>query len=177
MSVPKSERGISEMEFYYNATKLRRMIIELLLKDFGMKHKIRTVKQIGVMYHFSDEDKLTLQSLMTKYEMDDSIIDEYPSWLINEFRDTILEILRNLRLNIRLANSIYITSKEEYNERRKYWTLAICNCQQLLDEMQFVIEMLNVDINKYMIYVEVITKEIALLKGVRKSDNKVLGKL
>lgn len=28
-----------------------------------------------------------------------------------------------------------------------------------------------------MIYVELITKEIALLKGVRKSDNKVLGKI
>lgn len=177
MSVPKSERGLSEMEFYYNATKLRRMMIELLLKDFGMKHKIRTVKRIGSMYNVSEEDKQTLQSIMTKYEMDDSIIDEYPSWLINEFRETILEILRNLRLNIRLANSIYISSKEEYYERRRYWTLAICNCQQLLDEMQFIIEMLDVDVNKYMIYVEVISKEINLLKGVRKSDNRILGKL
>lgn len=80
MSVPKSERGLSEMEFYYNATKLRRMMIELLLKDFGMKHKIRTVKRIGSMYEISAEDKQTLQDIMTKYEMDDSVIDEYPSW-------------------------------------------------------------------------------------------------
>lgn len=64
MSVPKSERGLSDMEFYYNATKLRRMMIELLLKDFGMKHKIRTVKRIGSMYQISDDDKQSSTSFV-----------------------------------------------------------------------------------------------------------------
>lgn len=177
MSVPKGERGLSGMEFYHTALALRREIISLLLRDFGLKKKERSIDLIAKMYGIDSTDEQTLKSIITKYRMDSSVIDEYPEWLINEFRDTILSILRSLRLNIRMANSIHVTNKAEYDERRNCWNRAIGNCQQLLEEMQFVIETLPVDAEKYMRYVGLIDKEINLLKGVRKSDNKILGRL
>lgn len=177
MSVPKSERGQSGLEFYHTALNLRREIIALLLRDFGLKKKVRTTEILTQMYSIDPEDEKTLQAILTKYQMDDSVIDEYPTWLVDEFRNTILLILRDLRLNIRMANSIYVTTKAEYEERRNHWNRAIGNCQQLLEEMQFVIETLPVNAEKYMRYVGMIEKEINLLKGVRKSDNKILGRL
>ena len=165
------------MEFYHIATKLRKEITALLLRGFGLKKKIRTTEILVKMYKIEPADEQTLKSILTKYRMDSSVIDTYPEWLIEDFRDTIITILRNMRMNIRMANSIYITTRAEYDERRNCWNRAIGSCQQLLEEMQFVIETLPVDAEKFMRYVGMIEKEINLLKGVRKSDNKILGRL
>lgn len=52
--------------------------------------------------------------------------------------------------------------------------MAVGNCEQLLQEMQYVISILDVDVNKYLPYVDMIEKEIALLRAWRKSDNRLL---
>lgn len=43
--------------------------------------------------------------------------------------------------------------------------------------MQYIISIIPVDAQKYMRYVDMIEKEIALLKGWRKSDNKILKRI
>ena len=48
---------------------------------------------------------------------------------------------------------------------------------QIHQEMQYIISIIPVDAQKYIRYVEMIEKEIALLKGWRKSDNKILKKI
>ena len=79
--------------------------------------------------------------------------------------------------NICSANTIHITNKEEYYLRRNYQTQAICDCENLLQEMQYVIYVTHPNVEKYMPYVDIIEKEIALLKGWRKSDNKIMKSL
>lgn len=37
MSVPKSKRNLSQLEFYHTAFTLRKNLTELLLKDFSIK--------------------------------------------------------------------------------------------------------------------------------------------
>ena len=177
ISVLVKDRGISSMDFFHNAIKLRKMIVELLLRDFGIKDKIRNPKVYANSIKMSDEDKIEWKRITEKYQMNRSVIDEYPKWLIIYFRENILLILRDMIFYIVKANSIYIDSELSYKERRHYQTLAICQCEILLQEFQFVIDVINVDVNKFMPYVELIEKEIALLKGWRKSDNKVLRKL
>ena len=44
MSVLKNKRSVSSLEFYHNAIMLRREITMLLLRDFGIKDKVRSVK-------------------------------------------------------------------------------------------------------------------------------------
>jgi hypothetical protein len=44
LSVLKSKRGLSKLEFYHNARKLRRDITSLLLRDFGVRNKVRKIK-------------------------------------------------------------------------------------------------------------------------------------
>lgn len=43
--------------------------------------------------------------------------------------------------------------------------------------MQYVLSIFPVDAEKYMVYVEMIEREIALIKGWRKSDNKIASRL
>jgi uncharacterized protein YjbK len=88
-----------------------------------------------------------------------------------------MQNLRELMRNITCANSIYPVCEEELTERRIYQDRAIGNCETLLQEMAYAISILSVDANKYMVYVDMIDREIALLKGWRKSDNKLKRKL
>lgn len=177
MSVIKNKRNLSGMEFYHNAVKLRREMTLLLLRDFGIKDKVRSVESFAKFQDMTDEDREALDYLMGKYHMGDRILEEYPKWFIEQERITIQGILKELIMNITAANTIYAHHISEFNDRRTFQNHAICNCEQLLQEMQFIITIIPVKAEKLMRYVEMIEKEIALLKGWRKSDNKILRRL
>jgi hypothetical protein len=151
MSVLKNKRGLSKLEFYHTARKLREDITNLLLRDFGVRDKVRKMKT-------EDHKEVT-------------IIEEYPDWLIVNFRQNIIGILRSLMLNITAGNTIYPTTMDELALRRRYQNGAIINCEQLLQEMIYCSDILPVKLEKFLPYVETVEFEIKLLKGWRKSSN------
>lgn len=177
MSVLKRKRNISKMEFYHNAIKLRLMITEFLLKDFGIKSRRRNLEFAKDVYDIEDEDVEEIENILSAYDLKNSFIDNFPSWLIDKERDYFMDLLRSLMKNICSANTIHITNKEEYYMRRNYQTQAICDCENLLQEMQYIIYVTHPNVEKYMPYVDIIEKEIALLKGWRNSDNKIMKSL
>lgn len=211
MSVPKGKRSVSELQFMATAKAIRKEFTDLLLRDFGLKDKIRTVEQyaktkkmlekdesdfleIVKKYHMSDQEAETLLEIVDKYQMaesdrarfvelvsaynmNDLVIEKYPSWLVEKVRSNILDILGKLQMNLTMANSIYPVNVAEFNERRLCQDRAIGNCYQLYQEMQFVILSFPVNAQKYMRYTDMIEMEIALIKGWRKSDNKILKRL
>ena len=177
MSVLNRKRNISKMEFYHNAIKLRLMITEFLLKDFGIKSRRRNLEFAKDVYDIEDEDVEEIENILSAYDLKNSFIDNFPSWLIDKERDYFMDLLRSLMKNICSANTIHITNKEEYYMRRNYQTQAICDCENLLQEMQYIIYVTHPNVEKYMPYVDIIEKEIALLKGWRKSDNKIMKSL
>ena len=174
MSVLKRKRNISKMEFYHNAIKLRLMITEFLLKDFGIKSRRRNLEFAKDVYDIEDEDVEEIENILSAYDLKNSFIDNFPSWLIDKERDYFMDLLRSLMKNICSANTIHIRNKEEYYMRINYQTQAICDCENLLQEMQYIIYVTHPNVEKYMPYVDIIEKEIALLKGWRKSDNKIM---
>jgi hypothetical protein len=153
LSVLKSKRSLSKLEFYHNARKLRKDITELLLRDFGVRDKVRKIKTEG--------------------NMELTIIDEFPNWLIIEFRNNVLRLLHNLIMNITAGNTIYPTIPEEITVRRRYQTAAIVNCEQLLQELMYCSDVLPLGLEKFTPFVDAIEFEIRLLKGWRKSTNKM----
>jgi hypothetical protein len=157
MSVLKNNRNLSKLEFYHNARKLREDITNFLLRDFGVRDKIRKIK--------------------TTENLDVTVIEEYPEWLIEFFRKSIINILRSLMMNIMAGNTIYPVTMEELAERRRYQTAAIINCEQLLSEMTYCADVLPVELNKFLPYVDRIDFEIRLLKGWRKSSNDLARKI
>lgn len=176
MGVPKSDRTLSKLEFFKNAVELRKDFIGLLLRDFGVKKRRWEISDFEGSYHISGEDAETLRELCHKYEIN-GLVTEYPKWLIENERQNILKILNELIGNITAANTIYPQSITEYEDRRLIQNHAIGNCEQLFQEMQFCIDIFPVDANKYMQFVDKINREIALLKGWRKGDNKILERL
>ena len=173
MSVLKSKRKTSRLEFLHNAYQIRRHFTNLLLRDFGTKDKIRSSKFYAKINHMEPEDQETFVGLTDKYHIS-TIVDEYPEWIISDMRNRIQSEIRFLIRNIIQANTIYPTTESEYIDRRRYQTAAIGCCEQIIQEMQYVIETLDVDVNKYLPYVDELDREVALLRGWRKSDNRLL---
>lgn len=122
------------------------------------------------------EDAAAFQEIAKKYSMA-SFIAEYPEWFVDKMRDSIWDIMRDMLLNITRAYSVWAVNIAEAWERRNCMDRAIADCESLLKELELAIDILPVDAEKYMRYVEQINEERALLKGWRKSYNKTLREL
>lgn len=174
MSVPKTKQRLSDLQFYRTALWLRKTIVFYLLRDFGIRDKIRKVGFFRKTVDVTEEDRAVIQQLADKYDLTNPLIEEYPMWYLEDERTCITGLLRSLVHNIRRANKIYPTTVAEFDQRRAYQNNAIGDCEVLLAEFQHLIEVLPIDINKYEETVEKIDTEVELLKGWKKADNRLL---
>ena len=174
-SVLKSLQNLSEMEFYKNAIRMRTSLTVWLLKDFGTRRNPRSVNK--VIRDISMEDKHVIDEIFAKYgkSPNKEFQSEYPSWFVEYEREVIVKILQDIIGNITSANSIFPSDdflKEEYGLRRKYQDMAITECYRLYQELQYIADCFNTDLNRFVPFLEAVEKEIDLLKGWRQSDNK-----
>jgi len=174
MTVIKRYRSVAKLEFFTNAQRLRRNIFLLTARDFGIKKTVRTVEMLTE--GMTDEDKTALKALAEKYGLA-RFNAEYPEWILEKFRNSLWDLTRDLLMNLTQANSIYALNTYEAQERRLLQDKAIGNCEQILKEFEFIIDVFPVISKKYMPYVDIIEREITLIKGWRKSDNKRLNNL
>lgn len=173
MSVVKSKRSVSSMEFMHNALNLRKYITFKLLKDFGIKD---TVRDKAYFFHTdklneAQRDKFNELLKLCDYN---ACLEEYPQWFISREREYISDLLRHMMADIITANNIYITSLELADQRRSYQNSAIATVECLIQEFTFLTDIIpQVNADKLQPFIEMAEKEIALLKGWRKSDNRI----
>lgn len=176
MAVPEHLRTESKVEFLSNFHKLRKYLYFLIARDFGLKAKSYDVDLLNKIYNLSDEDKAILDNISIKYGMRSFDVKKLPDWLVQHWRDDMIVIIRNASTEIELANSIYVTMKEEYTERRIHWNRALGYLNSIKDMLQEMIEMMKPPLGAYTEISKILEKEIRLIKGVRKSDNAFLNK-
>lgn len=170
MSVVKGKRKESQFEVIKHFYRMRKDITDLLLRDFGYSQK-KSQKKIEKMFGGKSYEELT-EKQQIHYSQKASRDYGFEEWFVGYQRDTIMDCIRNTTEYIFTANSIYPSIPEELVERRIYQDKAIGQCYRLLQELQYTIETLPVDIEKYIRFTDSINKEINLLKGWRKADNK-----
>lgn len=169
MSVLARKRKLSELKFYDNAIRLRRSMIYLLMRDLGAKRGVRDIKWMTKDMPPQDAELLLAvaeRNGLKRFEAD------WPSWIIEKLRDNIWRLLTDMMTSITRAYTIFATNRAEADERRLNQDRAIACCESLLKELELAIDVLPVDANKYKSQVRLITEEIMLLKGWRKSGNK-----
>lgn len=173
MSVPKGKRKPSQFEVFHHLTFLRKDVADLLLRDFGYspeKAKEKLSRRFGGKDYdeLSDVDKTLYDRILQKH-------GSFEDWFIIGEREIVIDCLRKIGEHVYTANSIYPTCVRELEERRLHQDLAIGQCYRLVQELQYAIETLPVDVNTYLRFSAQIQKEIDLIKGWRKSDNKFKG--
>lgn len=166
MSVVKSKRKPSQFEVFHHFSKLRKGVTLLLLNDFGY-----SVERARQNLDKSFGDNLTPEK-QTHYEKRLTKIVAFAAWFIPKEKEAVTDCLREITACLYGANSIYPMYHEELVERRILQDKAIGQCYRLTQELQYAIDVLPVDVDKYTRFAEMIEVEINLIKGWRKADNK-----
>lgn len=170
MSVLKAKRKSSQFEVFHHFYKTRKEITDLLLRDFGYDLE-RAEKRVAKMFGGRNYEELTPEEKV-RYDKLKAKNEAFDNWFIEDERKCIVDCLREITKEVFMANSIYPTVMEELVERRLCQDRAVGQCYRLTQELQYAIETLPVDVNKYLRFADMIQTEINLIKGWRKSDNK-----
>lgn len=170
MSVLKSKRKQSQFEVFHHLYKTRKEVTDLLLRDFGYDLE-RAEKKVSRTFSDRPYEELTPEE-QHRYDKLKARNQSFDEWFVADERQVIVDCLRTITEEVFVANSIYPTCREELVERRLHQDKAIGQCYRLTQELQYAIETLPVDVNKYLRFADMIQTEINLLKGWRKSDNK-----
>ena len=173
MSVPNGKRKESRFEAQHHFYRLRADVTNLMLLDFGFSEE-KYRKHIE-RYQETHAQAENVDEVVARYQKK---CDSFKKWFIDRECDAVLEILRRIESEFTAGNSIYPSETPakvmEFCERRKHIDEAIAQCYVLKQELQYVISSLPVNINKYERLSVDIDKQIALYKGVRQSDNRLL---
>jgi len=159
MSVIASKRNPSRFEPIKHAVDLRVLLTALLVRNFGIKDLEHVVR---IKYAFGKDRKEDLPKYI---------------FIMASCKNRIDMLASHIEANVRAANTIYPVSIGECDQRREFQNVAIVNCEQLISELQYIVNMFWVDINDYRQYVEAIDQQIALIKKWRQSDNRIRKKL
>jgi len=173
MGVPKGRRKESRFEAQHHYFRLRSEITTLMLLDFGFSEE-KYRKGIE-RYREAHQAAPNVDEVVARYEKK---CESFKKWFIDKECDAVLEILRRIECEFTAGNSIYPSETPakimEFCERRKHVDEAIAQCYVLKQELNYIIRTLPVDLNKYERFAVEIDKQIALYKGVRQSDNRLL---
>ena len=169
MSVLAKDRSLSKLEFYMNARKLQLQMLHLMARDFGIKPKAREPN--FYTNSMEESDKETLQAILLHYHIE-KIVEDYPKWMIQVFRKRVISHLQYMMDNITQAYTIWATNVSEANDRRLSQDHAIAACEMLKQDMELMVDVLPIRADKLLRYIDSTNRELALLKGWRKSDNK-----
>lgn len=167
MSVLKSKRKPSQFEVFHHLYKLRHEITDLLLRDFGYSYE-KSEKRVLKRFNGKEYRDLTDKE-REQYDKLKQRLDAFDDWFIYDERQVIVNCLRDITKEVYIANSIYPTCREELIRRRLHQEEAIGHCYRLVQELQYAIETLPVDVNVFLRFSESIQTEINLIKGWRKS--------
>lgn len=173
MSVLKSKRKPSQFEVFHHFYKVRKEVTDLLLRDFGYD-LTKAEKDLKRNFGGRNVEELNPDEI-TRYAKLKEKYKAFDEWFVMNQRETIMDCLHSIGEEVFTANSIYPTCMEELIERRIHQDRAIGQCYRLTQELQYSIETLPVDVNKYTRFADMIQTEVNLIKGWRKSDNKFKG--
>ena len=169
MSVLVKDRSQSKLEFYINAHRLQLQMLYLMSRDFGIKPKARNPD--FYLEKMEDADREAMTGILAHYGIE-KIVEDYPKWMIEMLRKRIVDHLQELMECITRAYTIWATNRTEAEDRRLSQDHAIVACEILKQDMELVKDVLPVKADKLLRTIDSISREIALLKGWRKSDNK-----
>lgn len=170
MSVLKRKRKQSSFEVYHHLYQTRREITDFLLRDFGysqQKAESKLLRRLGL----ESLEGMT-ENQREQYEREKQRNEAFAAWFIKDERQVVIDCLREITKEVFLANSIYPTTPEELTRRRLHQDEAVGQCYRLIQELQYAIETLPVNVNAYTRFAEMLETQANLIKGWRKSDNK-----
>lgn len=165
MSVPLWKRSGSRLDAFYEAVKLRHIVTQMIMRSFGLntsrnkKHKNKRLISDVLKNQYPELVK-TFQKVDDFQEMveETELLRDYEDWIVEKCRDNLFLYCSNLVRHISAANEVLCKKEAEYTERLILTDRAIQDVANIRQEVQFVEEFFDIDLNKYMNYAEQLEK-------------------
>lgn len=173
MSVPKWRRSGSKLDAFYEAVKLRHIVTQMIMRSYGMKTKYKSLIPDRLREEYPDLAKLFQR--VDKYQQkveETKVLSKYDDWIVSRTRNNLFKYTSNLVANISAANEIKCTLDFEYRKRISLEDYAISDIANIRQEVQFVEEFFDIDLNKYMEFSEQLEKTKNYLYRWKKSTVK-----
>ena len=173
MSVPKWRRSESRLDAFYEAVKLRHIVTQIIMRSYRLKTNFKSLIPDRFRKEYPD-----LAKLFEKIDRYQETVEEtkelskYDDWIINKTRGNLFRYSSNLIAHISAANEIKCEIDDEFKQRILLEDAAISDIANIKQEVQFVEEFFDIDLNKFMNYDEQLEKNKALLISLEKVNGK-----
>lgn len=161
MSVILSKRKPSKYEALTFASEIQKELTDLAIRNFGVKDLwfiMRTNPSINV-------DAMDFEELEKEFRR--------TNWIMCELKKKIHNTSELLIEDLRSAYSRFPVNEHELQIRRDKLNNAIVECEIIRTELQYAVELFNVDLNCYERISKALDREISLIKTWRSKDNEI----
>lgn len=172
-SVPEGRRSKSNFQTDHELAQLRDEVTMFVMNQFGFS-KEKYDKQIE-KYREQHKQNSNIDEIVARYQ---AKCEFFKNRFVPREYDKVLDLMAEMDSLFTMGNSIFPSDTPakffEWLARRIYIDLAIAKAYVLKREINYIIRVLPVDINKYYGWAKKIDRIVFLMKGVRQSDNRFL---
>ena len=170
MSVLKRNRKPSKFDVLHKLTVLRKDINELIFGNFSYSHEKaqrRAFKRFKVLTEdeLTDEQRRIYDRMQARWQV-------YDTFLIEREKDILLRRMADLGAEVHMANNIWPTDMDELVERRLHQDRAIGLTYTIVQELQYIMQSIPVNVNHYVTLAKDFLDYAELVKNWRRSDNR-----
>lgn len=137
----------------------------------NVKKSERTKSKLEVQHIAYQIRKMIVSEIMIDFG---TKTNSMPEWLIEHERREVLKLCQGISIHLASANTIFPQYMVEFTERRLQMDKALECCNALQDELQFIVQMIPADKNRYTQIVLLIDREFNMIKRLRQKDNRFL---
>ena len=173
MSVPKWRRSESRLDAFYEAVKLRHIVTQIVMRSYKLKTNFKSLIPDRLRNEYPELAKLFEK--IDRYQEtteETKVLGKYDEWIISKTRSNLFKYSSNLVAHISAANEIKCEIDEEFKQRILLEDAAIGDIANIKQEVQFVEEFFDIDLNKLMNYDEQLEKTKHYLYRWKKSTVK-----
>ena len=156
MSVPTWKQTASKLDAFAEAVKLRHIITQMILRDFGLKRdKFTALISKNTRDKYPELKPLIQRIDNYQNEVEKArILKEYDDHFVNYIRDNLFRYSSDLIAHIAAANEIQCKTADEFRKRILIEDDAIGDIAKIRQEVLFIEEFFNIDLSRYMEYSE-----------------------
>ena len=156
MSVPTWKQTASKLDAFSEAVKLRHIITQMILRDFGLKRDKFTAL-IGQNTRDKYPELKPLIQRIDNYQNEVEkarLLKEYDDEFVKYIRENLFRLLSDLIETIAAANEIQCKIPQEFTKRILLQDDAIGDIAKIRQQILFIEEFFNIDLSRYMEYSE-----------------------
>ena len=149
MSVPKWRRSESRLDAFYEAVKLRHIVTQIVMRSYKLKTNFKSLIPDRLRNEYPELAKLFEK--IDRYQEtteETKVLGKYDEWIISKTRSNLFKYSSNLVAHISAANEIKCEIDEEFKQRILLEDAAIGDIANIKQEVQFVEEFFDIDLNK-----------------------------